>query len=166
MEVIIIAAVANNRAIGKNNDLIWHLPDDMKFFKQTTSGRPVIMGRKNYESIPNRFRPLPNRENIIVTRNNDYLAEGATVVHNLDEALKVVRNEEEIYIIGGGEIYQLALDEGIVDTMFITQVNGSFEADAFFPEFDDSKWDQDMILDHPQDSKHKYGFTIFKYAKK
>lgn len=165
MKVSIIAAVAENRAIGKNNDLIWHLPDDLRFFKKTTTGSPIIMGRKNYESIPEKYRPLPNRKNIVVTRQKDYQAPGCEVVQNIEEALKNEQNQDEVFIIGGGQIYQLSLDHDLVDQMYITEVHHSFDADAFFPKFDKSRWSKEIIGKHSIDEKHTYAFTFCLYTK-
>jgi dihydrofolate reductase len=166
MQVIIIAAVAANHAIGKDNDLIWHLPDDMKFFKRTTQGKPIITGRKNYESIPAKFRPLPNRTNLIVTRNSDYKAEGAIVVQSIEEALSRIEDEPIAFIIGGGEIYKYALEHELVDKMYLTRIHEEFEADTFFPVFDDSKWDKSVLSEHAVDENHAHAFTIIEYTKK
>ncbi len=168
MIVSIIAAVASNRAIGKDNDLIWKLPDDMKFFRDTTMGHHVIMGRLNYESIPHKWRPLDGRPNIVVTRQNNYQAEEVVVVNDLKEALKLAeeQGEEEAFVIGGGQIYQLALDMDLVDVMYLTHIHSSFEADVFFPEFDESKWNKEVIAEHPIDDRHQHAFTIFKYLRK
>ncbi len=165
MKVSIIAAVAENGAIGKNNDLIWNLPDDLRFFKNTTNGKTVIMGRKNYESIPERYRPFPNRKNIVVTRQEAFEAPGCEVVQSIEEALKGENDRDEVFIIGGGQIYKLALDRGLVDQMYITEVHHSFDADAFFPEFDKSKWAKEIIGEHTVDEKHKYAFTYCLYTK-
>jgi len=120
MKVSLIVAVANNGVIGKDNDLIWHLPNDMKFFKQTTTAHHVIMGRKNFESIPERFRPLPNRTNVIITRNSDYKAEGCVVVNSVEQALEVAKQngDTQPFIIGGGQIYKLALENNLVDKIY------------------------------------------------
>lgn len=166
MEIYLIAAVAENNAIGKDNDLIWNLPDDMQFFKEKTSNTSVIMGRKNYESIPEKFRPLPNRQNIVMTRKENYNAPGCIVVHNMEEAIKAAAKKEPIYIIGGAEIYRKALKDDLVDIMYITEVHASFEADAFFPEFDKSKWNVEILGHHEVDEKHKYAFTFKKYTRK
>ena len=135
MKVSLIVAVDAESGIGKDNDLMWHLPEDMKFFKDKTSGQIVVMGRKNYESIPKRFRPLPNRDNVVLTKNKDFEAEGCKVFNSLNECLIDYENEEErtVFIIGGGEIYRLALEEGVVDEMFITHINKAYGADTFFP---------------------------------
>ena len=168
MQVSIIAAVAANRAIGKDNDLIWKLPDDLKFFRNTTMGHHVIMGRMNYESIPHKWRPLDGRANVIITRQKDYAAEEVDVVNSLEQALEIARNnkEEEAFVIGGGQIYQLALDLDLIDVMYLTHVDEEFEADVFFPEFDESKWTKELIEEHPIDERHKHAFTIFKYIRK
>jgi len=168
MIVYSIAALAENRAIGKDNDLIWNLPDDMKFFKETTLNGVVIMGRKNFESIPHKYRPLPNRTNIVLTRKKDYNADGALVYNSIEEALDHCRDEEyaSVFVIGGGEIYKLALEKNLVDVMYLTRVHESFEADSFYPDFDDSKWAKEILNEHPKDEKHDYSFTIEKWTKK
>ncbi|HHZ94516.1 MAG TPA: dihydrofolate reductase [Flavobacteriales bacterium] len=168
MKVSLIAAVADNGVIGKDNDLVWSLPDDMSFFKASTRGRHVIMGRRNYESIPHKYRPLPGRPNIILSRNSDYDASPAALVTSLDEALEIARKagETECFIIGGGQVYKMALDAGVIDTMFISHVHGEPEGDAFFPEFDPSQWTLKVIDDHPVDEKHAFSFTICQYDKK
>ncbi|MBM55521.1 MAG: diacylglycerol kinase [Euryarchaeota archaeon] len=168
MRVSLIAAVADNGVIGKDNDLVWSLPDDMSFFKASTQGRHVIMGRRNYESIPHKFRPLPGRPNVVMSRNADYDSEGAALVGSLTEALDLAREagESEAFIIGGGQIYTMALDADVVDTMYITHVHGEPEGDAFFPEFDRGNWELTVIDDHPADERHKFHFTICKYDRK
>ncbi|MCG3761051.1 dihydrofolate reductase [Vibrio cincinnatiensis] len=160
MNVIIIAAVAENNAIGKDNDLIWSLPADMAFFKEKTRGTTVLTGRKNYESIPEKYRPLPGRENIVITRKKDYSAPGSKVVHSIEEAIEYCKGKDELYVIGGGEIYKLALEKDVVDIMYITEIHGSFDADAFFPEFDKSKWHEEILGEHGIDEKHAYSFTF------
>ena len=142
MEVVLIVAVAkSNNGIGKDNDLLWHLPADMKFFRLNTIGYPVITGRKNYESIPEKYRPLPNRNNIVVTRQNIEF-EGADVVKSIDEAIKIAKtyNQEKVFIIGGGQIYKQCLADDLIDKMIITWVDVKLDADVFFPEIDSSIW--------------------------
>ena len=165
MRVSLIAAVADNGVIGKDNDLVWSLPDDMSFFKASTSGKHVIMGRRNYESIPHKFRPLPGRPNIVMSRNSEYDSGGAALVTSLEDALKIAREagESEAFIIGGGQIYTMALDAGVVDTMYITHVHGEPDGDAFFPEFDSTQWTVTVLDNHPADDRHEYSFTICKY---
>lgn len=167
MTVSIIAAVAENGAIGKNNDLIWHLPKDMEFFKSTTQGHHVIMGRRNFESIPHRFRPLQGRPNIVVTNQKEYDAQGAEVVNSLEEALAIAkeRGESEAFVIGGGQIYELALQKDLIDKMYLTHIHESFDADTFFPQFDDSKWQKECIHEHKQDEKNPHDFEIFTYIR-
>ena len=168
MRVSLIAAVADNGVIGKDNELVWSLPDDMSFFKASTRGRHVIMGRLNYESIPEKYRPLPGRPNIVMSRNAEYDAGEAALVTSLESALDLAREagETEAFIIGGGQIYSMALDAGVVDTMYITQVHGELEGDAFFPEFDREEWTLSVLDDHPADERHEFHFTICKYDRK
>lgn len=167
MKVAVIVAVDQENGIGKNNDLMWHLPDDLKFFKDTTAGQIVIMGRKNWDSIPERFRPFKNRENVVITRNRAFQADGAMVFHSLEDALQAFKDEKErtVFIIGGGEIYRQAIDLNCVDEYFITRVDHRFEADTFFPNVDLSDWREEIIGSHPIDEKHKYSFTFYHYTK-
>lgn len=167
MKVSIIAAVAENGVIGKDNDLAWHLPDDMDFFKKTTQGRTVIMGRRNYESIPHKYRPLPKRTNIVVTRNKGYEAPGCIVVTGMDLALEAAKKEGEnqAFIIGGGEIYKLSLEENIVDDLYITHVHHQVEGDTYFPEINQSIWKGELIDEHPADERHQFAFTIMHYTR-
>lgn len=168
MKVALIVAMDQERGIGKNNDLMWHLAADMKFFKETTSGQVVVMGRKNYDSIPARFRPLPNRENVVITRNTDFTAENCLVFHSIEEVFDHYEAEKErtIYIIGGGEIYHLALATNRVDEMYITHVAASYHADTFFPAFDETKWEQTVVLNHTKDEKNEADFVVRRYVKK
>lgn len=167
MKVSLIVAMDMERGIGRDNDLMWHLPDDMKFFKESTQGQIVIMGRKNYDSIPDKYRPLPNRENVVLTRNNNFKAEDCEVFHSLEEALDNYKNETErsVFIIGGGEIYRQSLEQNVVDEMFITHINHRYGADTFFPDFDLKKWRVETILEHPKDERHEASFSILKYSR-
>jgi len=149
-----------------NNDLPWSLPDDMKFFKSKTSGQSVIMGRKNFESIPHKFRPLPNRQNIIVTRKADYRADGCTVVNSIEEGIEKSRKDGDIYIIGGGQIYADALEKNLVDEMLLTEVQAEIEADVFFPKFDKDVWHSSELSRHEKDENHPYSFIIKRYTRK
>lgn len=154
--IIMIAAIAENNAIGKDHDLLWHLPDDFKRFKRLTTGHPIIMGRKTFETFP---KPLPHRKHIIITRDATYSVHhpDCMVVHNFEDALDLVEEETTSYIIGGGEIYKLGIE--IANLLEITRVHASFEADTYFPEIDHKKW---MLIDehyHPKDDKHLYDFT-------
>jgi dihydrofolate reductase len=164
MKIIIIVAVAENNAIGKDNRLLWRLPDDMKFFKEKTEGHCVVTGRRNYESIPEKFRPLPGRTNIVVTRQKDYAAPGAIVVESIEAAISLAksRGEDELFIIGGGEIYAQCMN--IADEILFTRVHHSFEADTFFPEIG-SEWKEVWSENHAADEKHAYSFTFLQYRK-
>lgn len=155
-----VAAAAENNALGKNNDLVWHLPDDFKRFKAITSHHHILMGRKTFESFP---KLLPNRKHIVITRQTDYKREGIEVVHSLEEALQSCAGEEEVFIIGGGEIYKQAMP--YADKIELTRVHASFEADAFFPEIDESKWKLVNKEEHKQDERHKYDFSYLTYLK-
>ena len=168
MRVSLIAAVADNGVIGKDNNLAWSLPDDMSFFKASTQGKHVIMGRRNYESIPHKYRPLPGRPNVVMSRNEQYDAGEAALVTSLESALILAQEagETEAFIIGGGQIYSMALDAGVIDTMYITHVHGEPEGDAFFPEFDRDQWTLTVIDDHPKDARHEFSFTICQYDRK
>lgn len=156
----IIVARASNGAIGKDNDLLWHMPHDLKHFKTTTSGHYVLMGRKSFESLG---KPLPNRLNVIITRNKNYKAEGALVVHSLEEALELAKNQqqEEVFILGGGEIYKQSLERDLVDRIYLTEVKQDFEADTFFPKLDDSKWRELSREEYQADHQnpHDYAFV-------
>lgn len=156
MTITLIAAVAENNALGKDNQMIWHLPDDFKRFRQLTTGHHIIMGRKTFESLPGM---LSNRTHVIITRQTDYKYEGCIVVNSLDEALAACPQNEEVFIIGGGEIYKQAIDKA--DKIELTQVYGtSPEADAFFPEIDKTEWKLVEEVHHPVDEKHKYEFSF------
>ena len=140
----------------------------MSFFKASTSGRHVIMGRRNYESIPHKFRPLPGRPNVVMSRNKEYDAGDAALTTSLEAALDVARKagETEAFIIGGGQIYSIALEAGLIDTMFITHVHGEPDGDALFPEFDREQWTLRVLDDHPSDDRHEFSFTICQYDRK
>lgn len=166
MKLSLIVAMDAARGIGKNNDLMWHLPNDMKFFKETTQGHVVVMGRKNYDSIPEKYRPLPNRENIILTRNSDFEADNCLVFNSMDACLAHFKDESErtVFIIGGGEIYNLALSQ--VSEMYITHINKTYGADTFFPQFDLKDWTVTTLLQQEVDEKHDASFTVVKYEKR
>jgi dihydrofolate reductase len=138
--LVLIAAVAKNGVIGNANALPWHLPEDLKHFKQLTTGHAVIMGRKTWESLPERFRPLPGRLNIVVTRDSAYIAAGATVVHSLPEAVKVGGGgtAQTLFVIGGAELYRHALP--LAQRLELTEIDADFVGDAYFPAFDRNEW--------------------------
>jgi len=155
MVVSIIVAVAQHNVIGKDNKLIWHLPKDLKHFKETTTGHFIIMGRKTFES---NGRPLPNRTNVIITKDKNYQAEGCIVVHSLKEALDFAKNESEVFIIGGGEIYKQAMP--IADRIYLTKVHQLFDGDTFFPEINMNEWTEISNQYFAPDEKNKYPFSI------
>lgn len=167
MGVALIVAMDQERGIGKNNDLMWHLPADMKFFKETTTGQIVVMGRKNFESIPANFRPLPKRENVVLTRNENVDYPGVAVFHDFSLAIQAYQNDERTtFIIGGGEIYRLALEHEKVDTMYITHVNDTYGADTFFPDFSLEDWQVETLFQQDKDDRHKSSFAVLKYTRK
>jgi dihydrofolate reductase len=168
MNVSLIVAMDAKRGIGKNNDLMWHLPADMNFFKETTKNQIVVMGRKNYDSIPEKFRPLPNRLNVVLTRSKDFKADNCLVFNSLSDCLGFFENEKErkIFIIGGGEIYKMILDAKCLNEMLITYIDGVFDADTFFPYFIENEWISDVIAEQPIDEKHSNAFKIIHYQRK
>lgn len=168
MKVSIIVATAKNNAIGKDNDLIWHLPKDMRFFMDTTKGHHVIMGRKNYDSIPEKYRPLKDRTNIIVTRQEDLSAPGCIIVNSIERGIDIARksNDTQCFIIGGGQIYQKALELDLVDKMYITHIDEEFDGDTHFPFFDKSKWEEKTIMEHKADYVNVHDFIVKEYTRK
>lgn len=160
--ITIIAAIAKNNALGKNNDLIWHLPADLKRFKKVTSGHHILMGRNTFESIG---RPLPNRTTIIITRNKDYVKEGCLIANSLEEALEMAQDDEKIFIIGGAQIYKYAIENNFADALDITLVHHEFEADAFFPEIADAVWEITESEDFEADEKNKFDYSFLRYKK-
>lgn len=168
MNLTIIVAIGANGEIGKNNDLLWHLPEDMKFFKDTTQNSTVIMGRKNWDSIPEKYRPLSDRVNIVLTKNKDFSSEGALVFNEFEECLNhcEVKNTKKVFIIGGAQIYKLALAANCVDKMLITHVHASFDADTYFPAWDKEEWKENTLKDFKANDKNPCSFTIIEYTKK
>ena len=156
-ELILIAAVGEGNELGKDGELPWHLPDDFKYFKATTTGHPMIMGRKTFDTFP---RPLPNRKHLIITRDTVYSVphESCEVVHSLEAALRAPSENEKVFVIGGGEIYRQALP--LATRIELTRVHGTFEADTFFPEIDPDRWVQVQSSHHPADERHAYAFTF------
>ena len=158
--ITIIVAASENNVIGNNNKLIWHLSDDLKRFKNLTKGHYVIMGRKTFESMP---RALPNRTNVIITRKENYIAENAIVTNSLESALKIASDDAQPFIIGGGEIYNIALN--ISDRIELTRVHHNFEGDTTFPEIDKEKWIESNRVEKKKDETHSYDFTFITYNK-
>jgi len=159
--ITIIAAVASNNALGKDNQLIWHLPADLKRFKKVTLGHHIIMGRKTFESLG---KPLPNRTTIIITRNKNYKQEGCIVVNSLQQAIEAAKTDENPYVLGGAEIYKQAIK--IADKLDLTLVDQSFEADVFFPEIDFTIWREAAREDIKADEKNCYNFSFISYLRK
>lgn len=154
--------MGRNREIGIDNQLPWHLPNDLKHFKTITSGHPVIMGRKTFESLG---KPLPNRTNIVISRRTDWFQEGILIVGSIKEALKFAKKiDEEVFVIGGGNIYQQTIL--LADRLELTQVQASIEADTFFPEIDTEVWIKTEEICHDQDEKHNYGYCFQTYERK
>jgi dihydrofolate reductase len=162
MIVSAIAAVAENGVIGRNGDLPWHLPDDLKYFQRITKGHHVITGRKNYESIPSKYRPLRDRVNIVVSRNASYEAPGALVVDSLATGLAISQraNEKEAFIIGGGQIYREALTMRLVDRLYLTVVHSAVEGDTHFPPLDIGEWREVERTHHAADDRHVFAFSF------
>ena len=161
--ITIIAAIANNNALGKDNDLIWHLPTDLKRFKKVTSGHHILMGRNTYESIG---KPLPNRTTVIITRNPNYKAAGCIVVDSIEKAIEVAKNDSEIFIIGGAQIYKQTIASNLVDQLDITKVHHEFEADVYFPEIDSNIWKEASRENFNADEKNKYNYSFIRYNKR
>ncbi len=158
---ILIAATSLNNALGKDNKIIWHLPDDYKRFKELTSGHYIIMGRKTFESFP---KPLPNRTHVVITRQEKYNPEGCIVVNSIEEAFAVCPKNEDAFLIGGAEIYELGLP--YIDKIELTLINENFEADAFMPKIDFSKWELIQEEFHAKDEKHAHEFSFQTFLKR
>lgn len=154
-QISLIVAIDENKAIGKDNQLLWHLPNDLKFFKKTTSGHTIIMGRKTYDSIG---KPLPNRRNMVITRNKDLKIEGVEFYTSLREAIQNSKSENEVFVIGGSEIYNQALP--LSNKIYLTQVHHKFEADTYLESLNLSDWEVVKQEDHFKDEKHLYDYSF------
>ena len=161
--ITIIAAIGKNYELGKNNDLIWHLPADLKRFKKVTSGHHILMGRNTFESIG---KPLPNRTTVIITRNNTYFKDGCLIASSIEEAIELAKNDDEIFIIGGAQIYKQAIENNLVQRLDITIVHENFDADVFFPVIDKTIWKEVAREDFKADEKNKYDFSFVTYERK
>jgi len=162
-KVSIIAAIAENMAIGKSNKLLCYLPADLKHFKEITTGHVIIMGRHTFNSLP--IRPLPNRKNIVLTSMlSDGVTEGYFEVSSLEEALYLSENENEVFIIGGGSVYKQSIERA--DAMYITLIHHEFDADTFFPQIQDSEWKIVSEEKHPADEKNPYSYSFIHYERK
>jgi len=157
MRVALVVAASDNNAIGKDNRLLWCLPNDMRFFKNTTWGMPVIMGRKTFDSLG---KPLAGRTNIVITRQKDWEAPGAIVVSNMDDALKAAgaTDAKEAYVIGGGEIYKQSMH--IAQRIYITRVHATLEGDTYFPPIEEKEWKLFSRLDFEADKNHEYAYSF------
>jgi dihydrofolate reductase len=161
-KLTLIVAVSENNVIGKDNELVWRLKNDLKRFKELTSGHCIIMGRKTFESFPD---PLPNRTHIVITRQPNYkVPEGVIVVNSLEDAIEASKQDLNPYIIGGGEIYKQALN--FVDLIELTRVHQTFEGDVFFPEIDDKYWEESKSVYNEKDEIHQYPFSFITYKKR
>jgi dihydrofolate reductase len=163
MIISAIVAIDQNRAIGKDNQIPWYLPEDLKYFKKTTIGKPVIMGRKSFDSIG---RPLPKRTNIVISRNPFFIASGILVFSSIEEALRLAAQEnvEEVFIIGGGAIYEAT--QNIWDRLYITEVEVESEADVFFPAINPNEWTEISRERHLADEKNAYNYSFIVYERK
>jgi dihydrofolate reductase len=161
MNLCMIAAIGNNYELGKNNQLLCHLPADLKRFKEITSGYPVIMGDKTWESLP--IKPLPKRRNIVITLNKNAIYTDCEIVHTIDDAIELVKNEEKAFIIGGATIYKLFINK--IDTLYLTRIDADFEADVFFPTLDFTQWQMLEEVVHKKDEKNSLNMKFQKYKR-
>ena len=157
----LIVAVAQNGAIGKDNNLLWHISDDLKRFKALTTGHPVIMGRRTFESLP--FKPLPKRRNIVLTHDTEFACDGVEVVHSLEEIFDAVRDEDEAFVMGGAAVYRLLLP--FVQRLYITKVYQDFDADTFFPEVNPSEFQQVSVSPKQQDPASGLSYAFLDYQR-
>jgi len=155
MIISIIVAIGRNKVIGNKNTIPWKLPADMNYFRKMTIGKPVIMGRKTFESIG---KPLPERTNIIITRDQNYKAEGCIVVHSVDEAIKAAEGSKEAMVIGGSQIYKEFLP--IANKMYITLIDADFNGDTYFPEYNIEEWEETVYEEHERDKDNQYNYTF------
>ena len=155
----LIAAVARNGVIGKDNQLLWHLPGDMRHFRETTRGKPVIMGRRTWESLPEKFRPLPGRLNVVVSRDPDYVPPGAMLAGSLEEAIEGAGDTDEAFIIGGAELYRHALP--FVDRMYLTEIATDFAGDTWFPEVSPEDWQEISRSQPMEEAGLAYAFVVY-----
>lgn len=167
MKIIIIVAYSKNHVIGKDNKLLWHLADDMKFFKKTTQNQTVLMGKNTYWSLPEKFRPLPNRKNIVLTTKPfENTFEKLTVFNNIENTLNTLKNEglEQLFVIGGSQIYEAFLP--FADEILATEVDAIIEGDAYFPIFDDSEFHKEILQKFQKNESNDFDFEIISYKRK
>lgn len=161
METAFVVAMDENGLIGRDNDLPWRLPADLQYFRSVTMGKPIIMGRHTHESIG---RPLPGRQNIVITSLADYQAEGCEVVHSVDKALRIANTTDEVMVIGGASLYKQMFDQ--VDRLYLTRVHATLEGDTWFPDWDKSQWQQISCESHPADEKNQYAYSFEVYERR
>lgn len=161
--VTIIAGIGSKNELGKDNELLWKLSADLKRFKKVTTGHHIIMGRKTFESIG---KPLPNRTTIIITRNDNYFKDGCLVANSIEQAIELAENDNEVFIIGGGQIYKQALEKDLVDKLDITLVHATFDADAFFPDINTNVWKESSREDFKADDKNEYDYSFVTFEKR
>ena len=153
-----VVAMDRNRLIGTGDGLPWRLPDEMRRFKEITMGHPVLIGRKTYETIPQKFRPLEGRMNIVLTRQEAYEAPGCLVVNSLEEALSAVSADQELMVIGGAQLFEELMP--VVDRLYLTEIDGEYTGDVYFPEYDGNDWQEISRETHPRDDRHDSPFTF------
>jgi dihydrofolate reductase len=164
VKLSLIAAVARNGALGKDNALLWHLPEDLKFFRRMTQGCPVIMGRKTWDSLPVKFRPLPGRRNVVLTRQADWQAEGAETVRSLDDALQRLAGADKVFVIGGAQLYAQALPRA--DELVLTEIHQDFDADVHFPDWPREQFAEIQREDHPAEQPQALGWSWVVYRRR
>jgi dihydrofolate reductase len=162
--IVLIAAVASNGVIGRDNDLPWRLSEDMQFFRRTTLGHPVLMGRRNWDSLPEKFRPLPGRRNLVLTRDTGWQAAGAEPVHRLDQALALLADSPTLYVIGGADVYRLALP--LADEIILTEIDRAVEGDVRFPDWDRSAFNEVSRDPHPAPDAGAMGYERVHYQRR
>jgi dihydrofolate reductase len=162
MTISIIVAASENNVIGKDNTLPWHLPNDLKYFKDKTMGHCVVMGRKNFESIPDKFRPLSGRTNIVITRQKDYRPQGSIIIHSIDDAIQFAKEqgETDCFVVGGGEIFKQSIH--LCDVIYITRIHQQIEGDIFFPKLNPAEWKEVSREDFKADEKNEYDYSFIK----
>jgi dihydrofolate reductase len=164
-QLSLIAALDAANGIGKDNDLMWNLPADMRFFKETTKGHVVIMGRKNYDSIPEKYRPLAGRTNVVLSRKPNFEAPDCLVFDSFENCVASLElaPDQKAFIIGGAEIYKLALESGLVHEMYLTHIDKTYGADTFFPDFNEQLYRKTLIFNQLIDERHEAAFTAYRY---
>ena len=163
MKISLIAALSENRVIGKDNRLPWHLPDDMKHFREITEGKLIIVGQRTLESIG---KPLPNRTNVVLVREKNTSIPGCVTVHSIEGALEAAKDAKEVVVIGGASVYKQFLEQGLIDKMYLTIVHDTLDGDAYFPEFHLVDWEETYHIHHPKDEQHAYDFSFVTLEKK